>query len=251
MAGMDVTTVLEGLCLDGTVSCDAQKVISTRSAVKGALDAQIAEPSDDDEPTMQSDIHHLPDCKICSPKACDKTAAENRSNRAFSSAWPTESTLRTLPIEIRRMIWLLVLDEMGDQKWEVVYEDFSEPFVFEEDCDSSRTGRCREYLRCQNGVTRYYGAKNPRSLERALIPDRMLYREFFSLRVKARALVLCPSLCFDWNYELPGLFLNLNDSDMFALRHGDVGGWHYQFPELEFIPPLLLNSVRELEIHTT
>lgn len=43
------------------------------------------------------------------------------------------------------------------------------------------------------------------ALKTALLPERRLYREIFSMRIKALVIELRPCLAWDWSFNLPSL----------------------------------------------
>jgi hypothetical protein len=108
------------------------------------------------------------------------------------------------------------------------------------------------------------------ALERALIPEPKLYREFFYLRIQLPVLSLRPSLAFDWNYEYPSIASDWHegyeslvimdpihlppgpiDGDinyMFMDSHLEVKvkGWHYEYPAISSLSLLFRGSVRSV-----
>ena len=157
----------------------------------------------------------------------------------------------------------------------LIYEDFLEPFFtdpfhsehhYVRGCEKNdKISASREGLQLRELPP----------LELALISDRKLYREFFSLRLKSSIIELRPSLAWNWEYEYPALAsswdysyesLHINEPGRGAHYHQflayfnrlivfdirqdlpDLSGWTLEYPSINSMSPLMVRSVRNLKV---
>ncbi|KAF4611354.1 hypothetical protein G7Y89_g15658 [Cudoniella acicularis] len=143
---------------------------------------------------------------------------------------PKNSTLWRLPLEIRAIIFSYVLLDhiQKNPNWhhnEIIFEEDCEPWVFGQLNDKpssyflSFKKYCNQLAPGMNIHSPFCACNHcqppppgPPRLENSLIPEKKLYNQAFSLRVKHSMLVLRPSLSFDWDYKYPSLSPLLRES---------------------------------------
>lgn len=150
--------------------------------------------------------------------------------KSITSPVPRTNPLNLLPPEIRSQIFaihLLSHFETFPQRQEIIYQANGDVQLWNQDWQSNPDI-------CELP-----------SLERALIGDRRLHREFFSLRVSMSVLVIRPAECSDHSIFSRG-------SDIDALCQKEAAERKkIRFPILgRHISPLVIRSVRAVRYLT-
>ncbi|KAI9649388.1 hypothetical protein NHQ30_001963 [Ciborinia camelliae] len=203
-------------------------------------------------------------------------------------------TLNIFPVEIREQIFGLVLADyfahpdkaIAKRRERVVFQDHLDPFTDDivkkpnlnveslwetKDTRLLDSERLRIPSESEEDIDYYalscqdVAFRGAPALETALTPERRLYREMFSMRIRTSIIELRPCLAWDWSYDFPCLSpewspswesLSFSDGeidrDMLKMivhqKLPDFTGWVFQYPSLAFLSPLMLDSVRTIEI---